>query len=223
MTLEKHGHFATVEEVLNSLPALRSRLSKQQDSIDSWQTIVHENASYLLNNSQDVLLKREIEKAKEDMSLHTQIGSLRSPYKNNTLHNIPTKLDTWFSVNRPPVWLNHETRSHMASDLRRYLFASAFSKAYGYSPKGAEEFNIDGLRPEHKNWESGHFSDRFRVQIANRPSNTITSHMSKDGHYYIHYDSSQCRSLTVREAACFPDNFYFEEDGVYSPRNILNS
>ncbi len=101
----------------------------------------------------------------------------------------------------------------MVSDLHRYLFASCYAKEYQYSPK----LNMfpPGLLPNHRNVDDENvpFDDRFRVQISGAPSTTIVSHISKDGHYYIHHDPSQCRSLTVREAArlqTFPDNYFFE-------------
>lgn len=64
----------------------------------------------------------------------------------------------------------------------------------------------------HKNQHS--FFDRFKVVDANAGyAQTVVAHIAKDGHYYIHPDLSQNRSISVREAArlqSFPDDYYFE-------------
>lgn len=108
--------------------------------------------------------------------------------------------------------VQHEARSHMVEDLKRYRFASAWAQRDGVSPR-LSSFPAS-LQPNHKNAsaEQRPFEDRFRVQIGTRPATTVVSHISKDGHYYIHPDPDQMRSLTVREAArlqSFPDNYFF--------------
>ncbi|MGM0608741.1 MAG: DNA cytosine methyltransferase [Candidatus Muiribacteriota bacterium] len=122
-------------------------------------------------------------------------------------------LGSWFLDDKLKGVCNHQSRTHLVEDLKRYMFSSMFASAYDRFPKLNEykKFSSD-LMPDHSNSNTGNFADRFRVQISGSPASTITSHISKDGHYFIHYDPDQCRSLTVREAAriqTFPDNYIF--------------
>lgn len=130
--------------------------------------------------------------------------------------NLPKALKQWITDDRISAPLQHASRSHMAMDLARYLFVAAFGAVNGRSPV-LDDFPAT-LLPQHKNvhvaGEKGNqaFADRFKVQLEEKPSSTVTCHISKDGHHFIHYDVSQCRSLTVREAArlqTFPDNYFF--------------
>ena len=124
-------------------------------------------------------------------------------------------MSRWYYDGHLGDLISHEARTHMESDLHRYLFVSSYGAAFGTSPKLADFPRV--LLPAHKNVQAGcqgqMFSDRFRVQVKSEVSRTVTSHISKDGHYFIHYDPAQCRSLSVREAArlqTFPDNYFFE-------------
>jgi len=112
------------------------------------------------------------------------------------------------------VLLNHQARSHMQEDLARYEYWAGEAKRTGKSPTLHD--NIPpSLLPNHENVHADRpmvFADRFKVQLADKPSGTVTSHISKDGHYYIHYDPAQARSFSVREAAriqTFPDDYFF--------------
>jgi DNA (cytosine-5)-methyltransferase 1 len=202
-----------LKAVIGDLPRLRSGLSRQKNIWENWGKKVEEITLNGVMKSMDSEVARLVK---------TTVKNLTNPHKNSGSDFVENRADytpleyeqDWFYDKRIGGVCNHESRGHMGSDLHRYLFATSFAKVKGRSPK-IEDFP-EKLLPDHKNVQEAiknkKFADRFRVQLENKPSKTITSHISKDGHYYIHPDPSQCRSLTVREAAriqTFPDNYFF--------------
>ena len=134
--------------------------------------------------------------------------------------NTSSELENFLVDKELGHWTQHETRGHLESDIVRYLYCALAAKELGRSPTLKDwDGNLEKMRPNHQNiemngngLETNVHLDRFKVQIAEQPSSTITSHISKDGHYFIHPDPVQARSLTVREAArlqTFPDNYFF--------------
>lgn len=207
-----------VSRVLDGLPKLRSGLSREEDTFETWEDrvagIIDEPLFDAIYNAQQRNVWDRIGSALSNLSvgkIHER-GSEFIPFVDESGDGEGNR---WYHDPQLKGVCNHTSKAHMQSDLHRYLFAACFAAEHGRSPS-LPEFP-EGLWPEHKNVHktrrSGNFSDRFRVQLASKPATTIMSHISKDGHYYIHYDPSQCRSLTVREAArlqTFPDNYFFE-------------
>lgn len=204
--LQYAGNKILIEKVLNGLPALRSGLSKTTDSASEWQTCLREIKTSYLKSEVDDDIWFEITGVIDNLRLpENDRGSLF--VKGKVTSNY---LPEWFLDTNLKGAINHETRSHIKEDLYRYLFAACFAKIKKRSPK-LSDFP-PSILPKHINVREGKFADRFRVQLYGEPSKTVTSHISKDGHYFIHPDASQCRSLTVREAAriqTFPDNYFF--------------
>ena len=213
--LKKHSSPVTVEDVLGNLPQIRSGLSKYLaeggGSSALWKQSINDIIKEgWFQNGLDPNIKEIINLVVSEINDKAIIagGEFVDSPSSNFKQN---ELNEWYLDEKLGGVCNHISRTHMLSDLYRYLYSAVFAEESGRSP--LMEDYPEELLPAHKSAKSGNFNDRFRVQLADKPSTTVTSHISKDGHYFIHYDPEQCRSLTVREAArlqTFPDNYYFE-------------
>lgn len=208
----------SVRHAIEDLPKIRSRLSRG-DSLEKWHAAVLAGPSYVSGwGTASEQSMTHLMRVSAEGAIWTEVGKPFAPSPNRK-PKFPelTEFQRWVHDNNLNGFCQHEARSHMPSDLARYLFAACFAQSTTYSPR-LDVFppkllpNHNNVTPERATEEAIPFKDRFRVQCAKDPATTIVSHIAKDGHYYIHYDPTQCRSLTVREAArlqTFPDNYFF--------------
>lgn len=141
-------------------------------------------------------------------------------------------LETDYIINqglrdRCPVLTWHVARPQTATDREIYRLYIEDWEARKHLPAAArlKYHELPDRLKSHKN--KLEFSDRFKVVARELPySQTVVAHIHKDGHYYIHPDHAQARSLSVREAArlqSFPDNYYFEGSRTSAFRQIGNA
>jgi DNA (cytosine-5)-methyltransferase 1 len=227
--LECQSKQIILPEIFYDLPEIRSRRSDGQDSWSSWiHTLTHAvsakwQRSHVGTNIEDV--HQRALQVISSLQRGAPLESYSRGYRKNIQLSSPWK--SWFRGNAPPL-TEHESRSHMESDLARYLFAACYAEVRGKSPD-LRDFPSH-LLPDHKNVDEAIggslFNDRFRVQLSSRPATTITSHIAKDGHYFIHYDPSQARSFSVREAAraqTFPDDYFLAGNRTQKYHQIGNA
>ena len=127
----------------------------------------------------------------------------------------PWQVEAGVRSSLPVTW--HQARPHTERDLEIYRIAVTHWNErrarlrYGTLPPHLKT---------HRNKTS--FMDRFKVVAGDLPfAHTVVAHICKDGHYYIHPDIEQNRSITPREAArlqTFPDDYYFEGVGARPSR-----
>jgi DNA (cytosine-5)-methyltransferase 1 len=208
----------TVRDVIGRMPRLRSEISRRCAAGGGWAESIRDGITPRLLRSIEQSAGGKVASLCENVaaSVHRSrrsTGAEFLPADNISIDN--AELDSWIIDPRLDGVCNHTSKTHMPADLIRYVFVASFGKVMGRSPVLADF--PDELLPFHRNVSSrtkgtAVFNDRFRVQVWNEPATTITSHIAKDGHYFIHPDPKQCRSLTVREAGrlqTFPDNYFF--------------
>ena len=124
--------------------------------------------------------------------------------------------------NKADVLTQHVARPHIERDRKIYKMTI---KKWNDSHKRLHYNELPEELKTHKNRKS--FVDRFKVVEGDTNAcHTMMAHISKDGHYFIHPDINQARSISVREAAriqSFPDNYYFEGGRTAAFRQIGNA
>lgn len=192
--------YAKVDASDFGVPQARKRLIiigiRKEQGIDT-QTI--------LKNFYEEILPRY--KVSNKVSVREAIGDLPKciPVFDEELHK---KKIAYFVENKTINTTWHEPRYHnlrdmgifkmLAKDLEsgelKYSSSKALTKIY--------EEKVGSKSSIH----------RYHVLRPDKPSTTIIAHLYKDGNRFIHYDSSQSRTITPREAArlqSFDDDFEF--------------
>lgn len=111
-----------------------------------------------------------------------------------------------------------------AQDMLRERLEQMMARGVSIKPGSTEYRSLsDAIVPP---YDPRKFPNKWRKMWRDAPARTLMAHLGKDSYSHIHYDSSQARTISVREAArlqSFPDGFVI--DGTMNPafRQIGNA
>jgi len=167
------------------------------------------NAIEKTHYSPEMELKNEIKGLKKYLTVKDAIFDLPKLLpgegEEEVFHKIEKK-NSYLKLIRPngsTQLFNHVARNHNQNDQERYKILSK---------NNWQLTELADVRPDLIHHDPKHFGNRYTVQASNKPGRTVVAHLYKDGNLFIHPDSEQSRTFTVREAAriqSFPDDFKF--------------
>lgn len=168
-----------------------------------------------------------------------------SPYERPPHSEFAKLMRSWPGFEAPPTIADHVIR-YLPRDYSLFARMNAgdqYPQAHAHAMEmfrsELDKFAIQGvrMRPGTKQYEDlkarivppydvGKFPNKWRKMWRDQPARTLMAHLGKDSYSHIHYDSSQARTISVREAArlqSFPDGFVFQ--GTMNPafRQIGNA
>lgn len=162
----------------------------------------------------------------------------RLPYGEQPPSNYARLMREWPEFETPGYLRDHVTRCLKWRDYRLFERMEAgddYPKAHELAKQLYQE-EVERCRSKGEPvprradyippYDPSKFPNKWRKMAEDEPARTLMAHLGKDTYSHIHYDSTQKRVISVREAArlqSFPDGFRFA--GTMNPafRQIGNS
>ena len=176
---------------------------------------IRKDSNYVLND-----LYKSIEKEqnlKNKLTVRDSIGQLPALYP-LTEQIKEGRYTRSHQLNPNPTITQHESRNH--GPREREIFKEWVDKSMNHiSHQAMIDYYFD---------KTGHKTlyQKYKSLEWDKPSHTVVAHLSKDGYMFIHPDSEQQRSITIREAAClmtFPMDYQFLGSMSYNYKMIGNA
>ncbi len=197
------SEYVTLFEAIGDLPKLKAKITFTDINTDNQKVKIER-------------YNKRVFSGKDSITYH---NDLFLTHYNSLTEKGKTFLD-FIKLNGQTVLTHHIARGQKRDDI--LLFRGM---KQGMRAKDIFESNSKNIRRLRRliKYDMSSFKDKYKKQSWGKACSTIFAHLQKDGNRFIHPDSSQARTITVREAAriqSFPD-WYPDHEGFAGPYNKI--